>query len=95
MNTASNPQPDYTVNDPYYGGGSSAVMRTGSWLVTTLLLMIPIVNIILLFVWAFGEKANANKRNLSRAYLLLFVILFGAMFVLNVMARITTGLAGM
>ena len=32
------------------------VMTVGSWLVTQLLLFIPIVNIILIIVWAVGGK---------------------------------------
>ena len=49
-------------------------MSFGDWIKTLLLLIIPIVNIILLFVWAFGDKANVNKKNFSRAYLLLMAI---------------------
>ncbi|MGU3470195.1 hypothetical protein ACLBWT_03395 [Paenibacillus sp. D51F] len=57
--------------------GNSQVIRTSSWMVTMLLLAIPILNIIMLLVWAFGSGVNLNKRNLSRAYLLLFLIVAG------------------
>lgn len=49
-------------------------MSFGDWIKTLLLLIIPIVNIILLFIWAFGSKANLSKKNFSRAYLLLMAI---------------------
>ncbi|WP_219833929.1 hypothetical protein [Paenibacillus sp. R14(2021)] len=50
------------------------VKSVKSWLGTLLLLMIPIVNLILLLVWAFGGGANQNLRNYSRASLLLILI---------------------
>ena len=52
-----------------------------------LLLCIPIVNIILLFVWSFGSSVNRNKKNFARAVLILSVIgiaisiIFGAAFI--------------
>ena len=50
------------------------------WIVVCLLLMIPIVNIILLFYWAFGKKSF--KTNFARAYLIVFSIFIGIGFVL-------------
>ena len=41
---------------------SKDVMTTGEWVVTLLLLGIPCVNIIMLFVWAFGN-GNENRKN--------------------------------
>ncbi|HAL73726.1 MAG TPA: hypothetical protein DCM45_01380 [Clostridiales bacterium] len=35
----------------------------------------PLIFFIMLFVWAFGSKANMNKKNLSRALLLMMLIL--------------------
>ncbi|QGQ99910.1 hypothetical protein EHS13_00800 [Paenibacillus psychroresistens] len=63
-------------------------MSVKSWVGTTLLLMIPLVNIILLFVWAFGEGVNLNKQNYAKAsliiigcvaaiYIVLFVVIIG------------------
>lgn len=55
-----------------------------------LLMCIPLVNIILLFVWAFSKDTNKNKKNLAIASLIMIVIsivlsivfsvVFGAMF---------------
>lgn len=50
------------------------------WIIVCLLLMIPIVNIILLFYWAFGNKSF--KTNFARAYLIVFSIFVGIGFVL-------------
>ena len=35
----------------------------------------PLIFFIMLFVWAFGSKANINKKNFSRAWLLLMLIM--------------------
>lgn len=51
-------------------------MSFGDWIKTLLLQIIPFVNIILLFIWAFGSRTNINKKNFSRAYLLLMAIVF-------------------
>lgn len=40
-----------------------------------IILAVPILNIIMLFVWSFGSKANKNKKNLARAYLIFIVVL--------------------
>jgi hypothetical protein len=42
----------------------------GMWL----LLLIPVVNVFLLFRWAFHKRININKRNCARALLLLWVL---------------------
>ena len=44
------------------------------WLLTNLILMIPLVNIVMTFVWAFGSNTNPNKANYFKAALILFVI---------------------
>lgn len=51
-------------------------VSVGEWVGTMLLMLIPVVNIVLLFVWAFGG-AKPSKRNFFRAYLLLAVISLG------------------
>lgn len=59
----------------------------GSWMLTIFLMMIPLVNIIMLFVWAFGDS-NPSKANYAKAsllwaaigivvYILVFVVIIG------------------
>ena len=48
----------------------------GDWILTMILSGIPIVGIIMLFVWAFGGGAKLSKQNYARAVLLLAVIGF-------------------
>ena len=51
-------------------------LTTGEWFVTLLILAIPLVNIIMMFVWAFGS-GNIGRRNLCRAYLIWVCIAIG------------------
>lgn len=65
-----------------------ASMSLGDWLITLIILCIPLVNIIMLLVWAFSGGTNVNKQNFCRAYLIIilalivvyiiFMVLFGA-----------------
>ena len=63
--------------------GQSPVVGTVEWLVNLILLAIPIVGLIMCFVWAFGT-GNLNRRNFARAALILMAvgillsIIFGA-----------------
>ena len=50
-------------------------MSVWQFLLMFIILAVPILNIVKLFTWAFGSKANQNKKNLSRAYLILFVFM--------------------
>lgn len=70
------------------GGVTAPILRTGSWMLTILLLGIPLVNIIMLFVWAFGDNTNPNKRNYARASLLLAAIVIGIYAVLFIVLAV-------
>lgn len=48
-------------------------MTTGDWFITMLLLAIPLVNLILIIVWACGV-GNRNRVTYCRASILWFVI---------------------
>lgn len=58
-------------------GNLAPVMTVGDWIITSLLLAIPIANIVLLFVWAFDSGTNPNKKNFCRAALIFAAIGFG------------------
>jgi quinol-cytochrome oxidoreductase complex cytochrome b subunit len=46
----------------------------GEWMVTMLIAAIPLVNIIMLFVWGFGSNTNPSKANWAKAVLIWSVI---------------------
>ena len=49
-------------------------MTIGNWIITMLLMLIPVVNIVLIFVWAFGSNVNPSKKSYFQAYLIFAVI---------------------
>ncbi|TQR13280.1 hypothetical protein FG382_10810 [Psychrobacillus lasiicapitis] len=62
-------------------------MSVGEWLITMLIMIIPIVNIVMLFIWGFGSPDK--RRNYARASLIwmaisigLIIIFYGAIFAL-------------
>jgi len=50
------------------------VVTFGEWLLTIFLMWIPLVNFILLIVWAFGSNTKPSKANWAKATLLLMII---------------------
>ncbi len=71
---------------PPYFNNDTRVMSVSDWLVTLLIMIIPLVNIIMLFVWAFSDDGNRNRANWAKASLLfvaikiVLLILFYALF---------------
>lgn len=52
---------------------NTKIMSVKDWLITLILLIIPLVNIILLFVWAFSE-GNIIRKNFAKAQLIMVAI---------------------
>ena len=70
------------------------VMSVKNWMLTMLLLAIPLVNIIMLFVWAFGRASNPNKANYAKASLLwsaIFIVLYIVIFILALLFTVNSG----
>ena len=61
-------------------------VSTKEWILTLLLTFIPIVNIIMLFIWAFGSGHNPSKSNWAKAALIwaavfmVFYVILGVLF---------------
>ncbi|MDX1626806.1 MAG: hypothetical protein R3323_09855 [Wenzhouxiangellaceae bacterium] len=58
----------------------------GNWMVTLLITFIPIVNIVMLLVWAFGSSTHPEKANWAKAMLAwfaIFIVLSGLMALLG------------
>lgn len=51
-------------------------LSTGEWFVTLLVLALPVIGLVMHFVWAFGGGTNIGRRNLCRAVLLWIAVLF-------------------
>ena len=48
---------------------NAPVVTVGDWVLTYLIAAIPLVGIIMLFIWAFGNDTNPNKANWAKAAL--------------------------
>ncbi|HTR42974.1 MAG TPA: hypothetical protein VMH87_15275 [Pseudomonadales bacterium] len=46
----------------------------GNWILTFILLGIPLVNLIMLVIWAFGSGTHPSKKTFAQAQFVLFVI---------------------
>ena len=66
------------------GHQQAPVVSIKEWLLTNLIMMIPLVNIVMMLVWAFGSNTNPNKANYFKAALILFAILMAIYLVLAV-----------
>lgn len=69
-------------NDVISDSTINKVVTTGDWFVTMMITAIPLVGVIMLFVWAFGGGANPNKENMAKAALIwLFIsLVIGILF---------------
>lgn len=88
-------QPQYQSYQSYqsyqYNGDMEEPMSVKEWLIVDLLMLIPCVNIILVFVWAFSSSEKKSKSNYFKAnlifagcilafYLVIVIIVVGAGF---------------
>ena len=66
------------------GHQQAPIVSVKEWLITNLILMIPLVNIVMMLVWAFSSNTNPNKANYFKASLILFAIVMAIYLVLAV-----------
>lgn len=50
-------------------------MSMGEWMISMLVMLIPCVNIVMMFVWAFSSTEKKSKSNFFKAYLIFFAIM--------------------
>lgn len=72
-NTASVKPPVYT-KAPIVPQNAEKAMSLGDWMITLLLLFIPIVNIVMLIVWSVDSKTSETKKHFAWAYLIYMAI---------------------
>lgn len=64
-------------NVPPYGNDQLELeepVKVSEWVLALVLMMIPCVNIIMMFVWAFSSTEKKSKSNFFKAYLIFFAI---------------------
>ncbi len=57
-------------------------MTLGDWIITKLVLMIPMVGLVMLFVWAFGDGTHPSKKTFCQSVLVLALCGFGLALVI-------------
>lgn len=67
-----------------------AELTVGNWMVTILLMCLPIVNIVMLFVWGFSDATPFAKKNWAKAQLIWMAIGIG----ISIIIVIITVVAG-
>lgn len=50
------------------------VVSVKDWLISMVVMMIPFVNIVMMFVWAFADGTNKSKSNFFKASLIISLI---------------------
>ena len=69
-----NQNPNYGTN--YAAPKNQSAISIGDWIITLIILWIPLVNLIMLFVWAFGSSTPVSKANFAKAQLIFMLIGF-------------------
>ncbi|ADI13294.1 hypothetical protein [Truepera radiovictrix] len=64
----------YVSDAPRGARGGFDVISVGNWLLTLVLLAIPLVNLVALLYWAFAGAVHPSKRTFAQAGLILTVI---------------------
>ena len=79
--------PMQQMYQPQYGTANTAWQETndqplsvGGWIATMIVLMIPVVNFIMLLVWAFGS-GNKSRKNYCLASLIIAVVMIALIMV--------------
>ena len=60
-------------------------LSVGQWILTILVMSIPLVNLIMLFVWGFGSEGNKGRANFCKAQLIWIAIGIGLAIVLGLL----------
>ena len=64
------PAAAYSAPAPYQ---DASPLSIGNYLIMMIISVIPIVNLVMLFVWGFGNS-NLNRKNYARAQLIVLAI---------------------
>ena len=57
-------------------GSEYKPLTIGNWIVTLIILAIPLVNIIMLVVWSASESTHPSKRSYAQANLVILGVVF-------------------
>ncbi len=55
-------------------GTTYTPMTIGDWIITFIITYIPLVGLIMLFVWAFGDGTHPSKKSWAQALLIMVAV---------------------
>lgn len=64
----------YGNNTAYAPAPTGDIVKVSDWLLTYILLMIPVVNIIMLILWLVSKKTNPSKKNFLKVQIIFMVV---------------------
>lgn len=68
----------------------------GEWMITLLIMTLPLINVIMLFIWAFSGNSNISKANWAKATIIWGVIIIAVyLFFILLLGGLFTGLSQM
>lgn len=74
------------------GHENRSVVSIGDWIVTMIIMVIPVINFIMLFVWAFSGGTPKSKSNWAKATLIFMIL--GIIFTIVFWGTITAIMVG-
>lgn len=70
---------------------TQGTQSVGQWMLTLFITFIPLVNLIMLLVWAFGSSTHPEKANWAKATLAWFAIFIGLSVLLTIFGMMFGG----
>jgi len=55
---------------------NNGVLSVKDWAITIFITGLPLIGLIMLFVWAFDDSTNINKKNWAKGNLLIMLLAF-------------------
>lgn len=86
-------QPYQQQYQSYQPNDMEEPVSVGEWLLTYLVMLIPCVNIVMMFVWAFGNGAKKSKANYFKSILILYAIVLAIVLVAYIILFAVLGLS--
>ena len=69
-------------------------MTVVAWMGTLFILAIPVINIIMYLVWAFGGSVNVNLKTFCQASLIWFLVIMAVVLFFGLLGTALQGLQG-
>lgn len=84
----------YAYSPTVYSADMEEPVSIGEWIIAMLIMMVPCVNLIMMFVFAFSSSSKKSKSNYFKASLIMAGIIF-AVYLVLVIVLAAVGVASM